>query len=292
MCRFSWPREIRFPPRVVATDPNTDLAVIRVDLGPICPPRSSLPKPSRRRARRRARQSLGFENTVTAGIVSAVHRNLDQNGPYIDLISTDAPIPRKMGGALVNAAGQVIGINSAGIPSTSNANSLGFAIPSPSARSWVSSSTTGQAGRVPGRRRGRHFGHREAAGIETAECDPRRQRDRARPRISSRSLRSRAPGDEITIAVVRNGEQLELHMRRSAIGRTPPRPATSRKTRPVRETRYSSPASSSPNMASVVPSSSSMPHLVRSVGRRSRPARCSSRRRSSRPRAARTWRPR
>ena len=50
---------------------------------------------------------------------------------YVDLIQTDAPIsPGNSGGALVNSSGEVIGINSAGIPSTENANSLGFAIPS------------------------------------------------------------------------------------------------------------------------------------------------------------------
>ena len=74
---------------------------------------------------------LGFENSVTAGIVSALHRSLG-DATYVDLIQTDAPIsPGNSGGALVNRNGEVIGINSAGIPSTENANSLGFAIPSP-----------------------------------------------------------------------------------------------------------------------------------------------------------------
>jgi S1-C subfamily serine protease len=64
---------------------------------------------------------LGFENTVTAGIISGVHR---------DLIQTDAAIsPGNSGGAVVDAEGQVIGISEAYIPPQAGAVSLGFAIP-------------------------------------------------------------------------------------------------------------------------------------------------------------------
>ena len=46
---------------------------------------------------------LGFENSVTAGIVSALHRSLGQD-PFVDLMQTDAPIsPGNSGGALVDA---------------------------------------------------------------------------------------------------------------------------------------------------------------------------------------------
>ena len=83
---------------------------------------------------------LGLSGTVTAGIVSALNRpvNTTQNGMYgapsvttvIDAIQTDAAInPGNSGGALVDLAGQVIGINSA-IASTSGGNvGVGFAIP-------------------------------------------------------------------------------------------------------------------------------------------------------------------
>ena len=215
----------QIPAQVVATDPNTDLAVIRVD-------RTDLPSaefaPELPRVGELAvaiGNPLGFENTVTAGIVSAVHRNLDQNGPYIDLIQTDAPIsPGNSGGALVNATGQVIGINSAGIPSTSNANSLGFAIPSPTVRSIVGQLIdNGQAGlaflgvssedddgvQVTSVTAGSAA---EAAGIETGDVIAGVDGTEIGSTADLVSeLRSRAPGDEITIAVVRNGEQLELH---------------------------------------------------------------------------------
>jgi S1-C subfamily serine protease len=71
---------------------------------------------------------LGDSPTVTKGIVSATGRTLDvdANTTLTDLIQTDAPINHgNSGGALVNAAGEVVGINSAGIPDAQN---VGFAI--------------------------------------------------------------------------------------------------------------------------------------------------------------------
>ena len=84
---------------------------------------------------------LGFENTVTAGIVSGLHRAVPSSGQtpaLIDLIQTDAPIsPGNSGGALVNARGQVIGVNVAYIPPEARAVSIGFAIPSVTVMSVV-----------------------------------------------------------------------------------------------------------------------------------------------------------
>lgn len=77
---------------------------------------------------------LGFQNSVTAGVVSGLHRELPgsaaQGGPLVDLLQTDAPIsPGNSGGAVANAAGQVIGISEAYVPPQSGAVALGFAIP-------------------------------------------------------------------------------------------------------------------------------------------------------------------
>jgi serine protease DegQ len=77
---------------------------------------------------------LGFENTVTAGIVSGLHRQIPGSGQQtqslVDLIQTDAAIsPGNSGGALVNAAGQVVGISEAYIPPQQGAVSIGFATP-------------------------------------------------------------------------------------------------------------------------------------------------------------------
>ena len=72
---------------------------------------------------------MGLEGTATAGIVSAINRNIVVNGASMTLIQTDASInPGNSGGALINEYGQVIGVNSAKI-SVENYEGLGFAIP-------------------------------------------------------------------------------------------------------------------------------------------------------------------
>jgi len=69
---------------------------------------------------------FGLDHTVTAGIVSALGRDIQQ-GPYDDFIQTDAAInPGNSGGPLINLAGEVIGINTAIDP---EANTIGFALP-------------------------------------------------------------------------------------------------------------------------------------------------------------------
>jgi S1-C subfamily serine protease len=209
---------------VVATDPNTDLAVIRVGRTDLPTAQFATELPRVGELAVAMGNPLGFENTVTAGIVSAVHRNLDNGGPYVDLIQTDAPIsPGNSGGALVDRAGQVIGINSAGIPATENANSLGFAIPSTTVRSIVNQLVDGgEAGLAflgvssenddgavvtsvtPG-------SAAEAAGLVTGDVIAAID---GTPIESTEDLvselRSRAPGDQVTLTVVRNGEQIEL----------------------------------------------------------------------------------
>jgi serine protease Do len=74
------------------------------------------------------------EPTVTAGVISAVDRNIapssDDSGFYFGMIQTDAAInPGNSGGALVNAAGEVVGINASIISRSGGSEGLGFAIP-------------------------------------------------------------------------------------------------------------------------------------------------------------------
>jgi serine protease DegQ len=119
---------------VKAKDQITDLAVVQAD-------RTGLPAATFQRRLPQVGElaiaigsPLGFENTVTAGIISGLHREIPGSGQQtqslVDLIQTDAPIsPGNSGGALVNAAGQVVGISEAFIPPSQGAVSIGFAIP-------------------------------------------------------------------------------------------------------------------------------------------------------------------
>ena len=76
---------------------------------------------------------LGLGGTVTAGIISAISRDIG-NGPYVKFLQTDASINRgNSGGPLFNVKGKVIGINTAIISQSGGSIGLGFAIPSSSA---------------------------------------------------------------------------------------------------------------------------------------------------------------
>jgi serine protease DegQ len=121
---------------VVATDPRTDLAVLqtgRIDL-PAATFSRDLPLVGSLAIA--IGSPLGLEETVTAGIISGLHREVPgsatQSSALVDLLQTDAAIsPGNSGGALVNADGAVIGINVAYLPPAGGAVSIGFAIPSP-----------------------------------------------------------------------------------------------------------------------------------------------------------------
>ena len=126
-----------FSARVVGRDPNTDVAVIKIDA-------TGLPTVTFGNADETRTgdwvlavgNPLGFTFTVTAGIVSAKGRALaglrdpDLNYSIQDFIQTDAAInPGNSGGPLVNLNGEVIGINSAIASNTGFYSGYGFAIP-------------------------------------------------------------------------------------------------------------------------------------------------------------------
>ena len=80
---------------------------------------------------------LGLGGTVTAGIISAISRDLG-SGPYVKFLQTDASINRgNSGGPLFNLDGEVIGINTAIVSQTGGSIGLGFAIPANSAKKIV-----------------------------------------------------------------------------------------------------------------------------------------------------------
>jgi serine protease DegQ len=120
---------------VLATDVATDLAVVRADRSglPAARFREQLPQVGEQAIA--IGSPLGLQQTVTAGIVSGLHRVIPADGergqPLVDLLQTDAPIsPGNSGGALVDGSGQVMGINDAYLPPATGAVSIGFAIPS------------------------------------------------------------------------------------------------------------------------------------------------------------------
>jgi len=117
--------------RLVSHDPKTDLAVIKIDIKDSLPvvhfgTSCDLMKGEQVIA---IGNAFGYEHTVTRGIISALHRNVQVSDEqkYNDLIQCDASInPGNSGGPLLNIDGQVIGIN---VATRVGAQGIGFAIP-------------------------------------------------------------------------------------------------------------------------------------------------------------------
>jgi len=121
----------------VGTDPENDIAVVKID-------KSGLPAITVGDSDNlevgqlvvAVGSPLGFEQTVTAGIISALHRNVTagdgsgQVSTLTDLIQTDAPInPGNSGGALCDSSAKLIGINAVIASQSGGSEGIGFAIP-------------------------------------------------------------------------------------------------------------------------------------------------------------------
>ncbi|MEJ2577315.1 MAG: trypsin-like peptidase domain-containing protein [Gammaproteobacteria bacterium] len=116
---------------VVGADDDTDLAVLRIELDNL----PVLPLAAREKLRvgdvvLAIGNPYGVGQTVTLGIISATGRNQLGISLYEDFIQTDAAInPGNSGGALVNAHGELIGINTAIYSRSGGSQGIGFAIP-------------------------------------------------------------------------------------------------------------------------------------------------------------------
>jgi serine peptidase DegS len=117
--------------RIVGRDPDTDLAVLKIDLTPLPVAdfgRSDLLKVGD--VVLAIGNPVGLSQTVTHGIVSATSRQQLGIAPLEDFIQTDAPINfGNSGGALIDSSGMLIGINTAIVAKNIGVEGIGFAIP-------------------------------------------------------------------------------------------------------------------------------------------------------------------
>lgn len=119
------------PARLLGTDLETDLAVLKVDATGLTP----LPFGDSDQVRQgqlvvALGSPVGLENSMSMGVISAVARQLEPDAPVIYL-QTDAPInPGNSGGPLVNIRGEIIGINTLILSQGGGSEGIGFAVPS------------------------------------------------------------------------------------------------------------------------------------------------------------------
>ncbi|HEY1874127.1 MAG TPA: DegQ family serine endoprotease [Steroidobacteraceae bacterium] len=119
-----------FPAKVIGADERTDVAVIKINGANL--PIVKLGDPSRLKPGQwvlAIGSPFGFENSATAGIISATARSVPGEN-YVPFIQTDVPVnPGNSGGPLFNLAGEVIGINSQIFSRTGGFMGVSFAIP-------------------------------------------------------------------------------------------------------------------------------------------------------------------
>ena len=238
------------PGRVEATDELSDLAVVRVDRDNLRAAEFAETLPVVGELAVAMGNPLGFEQSVTAGIVSGLNRSIPSGGQtpaLVELIQTDAAIsPGNSGGALVDADGRVIGLNVAYLPpAETGAVSLGFAIPATVVRDVVTQLlANGEVRRAYiGIRTGQvtpefaqAFGLDVEEGVAVVSVSPGTPAEEAglregdvivtveggeTPTVESlfARLRDFEPGDEVTLEIVRGRERRSIDV---TLGESPP----------------------------------------------------------------------
>ena len=233
--------------RVVGTDPETDLAVLKIDLKDL--PAMTLGRSEKIRIGDVALaigNPFGVGQTVTLGIISAKGRNRLGLNTYEDFIQTDAAInPGNSGGALVDAYGSLIGINTAIFSKSGGSQGIGFAIPTQLAmdvmqaiiehgrviRGWLGievqpltpelAESFGLEGRpgivVAGLYR---EGPAQKAGLQLGDVILTIDGEEAGDgRRSMNQVARNKPGQQIALEVLRNGEVITLN---AEVGARPP----------------------------------------------------------------------
>ena len=212
--------------RLVGDDPDTDLALLRVDEAVTLP---AAPLGDSKRLKRgqlviAIGNPLGFESTVTTGVVSALGRSLrSRNGRLIDdVIQTDAALnPGNSGGPLVSSRGEVVGINTAiimgaqGICFAVAANTASFVLGELIRHGRVRRAFIGIAAQqtaVPARRR-RAFGLTQDGAVMVSTVEP----------DSSAARAGLKPGDIIVALddqIIAGADDLVRALTGEKIGRT------------------------------------------------------------------------
>ncbi len=223
---------------VVGADPETDLAVLKVELqGLPAAPLAVDTQPRVGDVVLAIGNALGLSHTVTMGIVSATGRNDLRALLYEDFIQTDAAINQgNSGGALVNVDGEVIGINTRNLARAVGGQNIGFAIPIAIARDVMN-----QIIQHGGVRRGwlgatfmdlplsvQPDGSAMRLGIRVRDVDPRGPAWNANLRtgdvllavngVETNDARSTilaisrmAPGDQVSLRIQRDGSVFETY---------------------------------------------------------------------------------
>jgi S1-C subfamily serine protease len=230
-----------FAAQLVGADPATDLAVVRAGANGL--PSIALGDSDAARVGQLViaiGNPLGFQNTVSTGVISALGRTLrGQAGRLIEnVIQTDVPLnPGNSGGPLVDSRGRVIGINTAII---GMAQGISFSVPVNTAR-WVMGELftrgkvrraylglAGQA-RPLGRRAQRYFGLATTSAVEVISVETNGPAQRAglreKDRIVAlngqsvatvddihRLLTTHPPGTPLALTVLRDGGQREVRV--------------------------------------------------------------------------------
>ncbi len=226
-----------FRAKVIGSDKTTDVALIKIKADHL--PQVSIGDPGELKVGEwvlAIGEPFGFENSVTAGIVSAKGRALPQDN-YVPFIQTDAAVnPGNSGGPLINMRGEVVGINSQIVSRSGGYMGLSFAIPIDVAMNTaeqikvngkVSRGRLGVSIQEVDAELAESFGLKKAGGALVSEVEPGSPAEKAGVETSDiimqydgkpiensfdlpRLVGATKPGSAVRIAVWRKGEMREL----------------------------------------------------------------------------------